>query len=99
MKHRTIGALIGACVGVSIYLVATQKPAPAPVVHQEANATPVAPPAPAMPVVLQQVVEVTDIDPLLDPPAKSVTGAPFDSDPVTPVSAPAAPERIPPAID
>ena len=99
MKHRTIGALIGACLGVSIYLVATQKPAPAPVVHQEAIAMPVTPPAQALPVVLPEVVEVTDIDALLDPPAKTVTGVPFDSDPVTPVSVPTAPERIPPAID
>jgi hypothetical protein len=99
MKHWTIGGLVGACVGVSIYLLATQKPAPAPVIHQEPAATPAAPQAPRAPVVLAQVVEVTDIDPLLDPPAKPVGGVPFDGEPTMPVSNPPVPERIPPARD
>jgi hypothetical protein len=99
MKHWTIGGLVGACVGVSIYLVATQKPATAPVAHQETAATPAQPQAPPAPVVLAQVVDVTDIDPLLDPPAKPVAGVPFDSDSTAPVSASPAPERIPPARD
>jgi hypothetical protein len=97
MKHWTIGSLVGACIGVSLYLVATQKPAPAPVIHQEAAATPTTPQS--LPIVLTQVVEVTDIDSLLDPPARPVTGLPFDSEPTTPVSASPAPERIPPARD
>ncbi len=100
MKNWTIGALAGACVGVSIYLVMTAKPVPAPVATPEPPVAPATPPAPPPPVVLARVIEVTDLDPLLDPPARPVTGVPFDAGPATvPVSASAAPARIPPAVD
>jgi hypothetical protein len=49
--------------------------------------------------VLTNVVELTDLDPLLDPPAKPVTGVPFDANPSEfPASVPSAPP-IPPAAE
>ena len=99
MKSWIIGGLVGACLGVGAYLALTKKSAP-PVEPPPAPAVAAAPAPPATPVVLVNVVEVADLDPLLDPPAKPVTGVPFDGEAVTiPVSAPAAPERIPPAVD
>jgi hypothetical protein len=100
MKSWIVGALVGACVGVVLYLVLSQKPAPS----QESRRDRPAPalPAPVAPVapVVTEVVEVTDIDHLLDPPAKPLSGVPFDGAPPTvPVSIPAGPERIPPAAD
>jgi hypothetical protein len=101
MKSWIVGALVGACVGVVLYLVLSQKAAPS----QESRYEPPAPPppapaAPVAPVVLADVVEVTDIDHLLDPPAKPLSGVPFDGAPTTePVSIPAGPKRIPPAAD
>ena len=101
MKTWIVGALVGACVGVVLYLVLFQKAAPSQESRHEPPAPPPpAPAAPVAPVVLADVVEVTDIDHLLDPPAKPVTGVPFDGPPTTvPVSIPAEPERIPPAAD
>jgi hypothetical protein len=49
--------------------------------------------------VLPEVIELADLDPPLDPPAKAVVGAPFDAAPGVPASAASAPERIPPAVD
>ncbi len=99
MKGWMIGGLTGACIGVSIYLAMAKKDAPAPAKRPEVPAVAIQA-APSAPVVLPGVVEVTDLDPLLDPPAKSATGAPFDADPATvPVSIPAAPAPIPPAVD
>ena len=64
---------------------------------------PAAVPAPAEPVVLAQVVEVTDLDPLLDPaPAAPAVGVPFDAaEPLEPVSAAPGltPAPIPPSAD
>jgi hypothetical protein len=98
MKRWLIGALVGACVGVAAYLAVAKKNSPAPAGSSEAPTRAVAPPA--APVVLGRVVEVADLDPLLDPPAKPAAGVPFDTDPATtPVSTPAAPDRIPPAVD
>lgn len=99
MKSWIVGALVGACVGVVLYLLFSQKSVPS----QESRHKPPSPPpaAPAAPpVVLADVVEVTEIDHLLDPPAKPVSsGEPFDgTTPVLP-SIPAGPERIPPAVD
>lgn len=98
MKRWMIGAVLGACVGVGLYLVFTKKAAPAPEPLTAPKAAAAAP-TPA-PVVLTRVVEVADLDPLLDPPARPVTGTPFEADAGTvPVSAPRAPERIPAAKD
>jgi hypothetical protein len=58
------------------------------------------PPAPPTPVVLADVVEVANLEPLLDPRAKDTEGAPFDADPTTvPISTPNVPDHIPPATD
>lgn len=99
MKRWMLGGFIGAFVGVSIYLYMTKKPATQPVPAQTAPAA-TKPVTTVEPVVLAQVVDVLDLDPLLDPPAKVTMGVPFDADPVTvPVSVPAAQDRIPPAVD
>lgn len=99
MKRWIVGALAGACIGVAVYLVLTNNnpPQSAP---PEPPAVSAAPAPPTAPVVLDQVIEVTDLDPLLDPPEKTVAGMPFEPDSKTlPVSTPAGPDRIPPAID
>ena len=71
--------------GVVIYLLlASKKPAPATGSAAGTNSTAVRRlAAPAAPVVLAEVVEVTDIDPLLDPPPQPETGVPFDAEPTT----------------
>ena len=95
-----IGGLTGACIGVSIYLAMVKKDVSAPAKQPEAPAVTAATAWPPAPVVLPNVIEVTDLDSLLDPPAKPVTGVPFDADAASvPVSVPAAPDRIPPAVD
>jgi hypothetical protein len=69
MRKWLSGAAIIAVTAVGAYLVfaslAQKAPAPAP--HADAPAAAPAP-APAQPVVLAEVVDVTDISPLLDPP-------------------------------
>ena len=101
MKTWIVGALVGAGVGVLLYLVLSQNSAPSQESRQETPPLPPpAPVAPAAPVMLADVVEVTEIDHLLDPPARSENGVPFDGAPATvPVSIPAEPDRIPPAAD
>ena len=72
MKTWIIGAVIGALAGASLYLTLAQRSSPPPAVPVESAATQTAasaPPAPPAPLVLPRVVDVTDIDPLLDPPA------------------------------
>jgi hypothetical protein len=99
MKRWTIGGLVAACAGLGLYLMTAKQ-------HLPAEAPPEPPPArvavtpPAAPVVLSEVVEVADLDPLLDPQVKPAGGAAFDPEPE--VAAPAfnfAPARIPPAVD
>jgi len=99
MKRWLIGALVGACLGVAAYLAVVKKHTPVPGTAARAGVH--APGSPsAAPVVLGRVVEVADLDPLLDPPAKPAAGVPFDADPAAvPASAPTAPDRIPPAVD
>jgi hypothetical protein len=100
MKRWILGWLVGACVGVGVYLLVTRKPVPVPTNPPATPPVAAAPATPATPVVLAEVVEVVDLDPLLDPPAKPIAGVPFDADSATvPVSTPVAPERIPPAVD
>lgn len=81
MKMWVIGGAVVATVGVGAF-VATTKPEPASsvVVQPEpvVTAAPAAIPALPVPQVLTEVVDVTDIDPLLDPP-------------VIPVAEPSAP--------
>ena len=90
MKTWLAGALVGACVGVVIYLLLSSKSAPpAETRHTPLPQPATAPASPAAPVVLTEVVEVTDIDHLLDPPARPDTGVPFDevTENVRPISA------------
>lgn len=72
MKTWMLGAVIGALAGASLYLTLTHRSSPPPAVPVERaapQAVTTAPPKPPAPLVLPQVVDVTDIDPLLDPPA------------------------------
>jgi hypothetical protein len=92
-KWLAIG-VAGSVVGyVAVYFALDGKPAPEP--RPEPPAA-----VPAEPVVLTQVVDVTDLDPLLDPPPRPSAGVPFEpAEPpgsITPVGAPAP---IPPAGD
>jgi len=104
MNRWLMGGLVGVCVGAGAYLMVSQQETPQPLGNVLEPPTIVAPPAspPPAPIVLSQVIETTDLDPLLDPPAKPLTGVPFDVDATaTPVSTPTvpAPDRIPPAAD
>jgi hypothetical protein len=69
-----------------VYFVFFSKPAPPPEADQSTTAT-----ESAEPIVLAQVVDVTDLDPLLDPPPAPPAGVPFDAveplEAVTPVTA------------
>ncbi|MFM8273494.1 MAG: hypothetical protein ACKODX_14365 [Gemmata sp.] len=58
-----------------------------------------APAAPAEPVVLAAVVEVTDTEPLLDPPPGHPVGVPFDPPVPAELAAPAPAAPIPRAAD
>jgi hypothetical protein len=100
MRYTAAGWVGAACVGLGSYLIlrlsTPDAPAPAPAGPPPAAAVD---PAPVPAAVLAHVVELTDLDPLLDPPAKPDTGAPFDADPaVVPASGP-APAVIPPAAE
>jgi len=104
MNRWLMGGLVGVCAGFGAYLMVSQTETPQPLGNVLEPPTVVAPPpSPPAPIVLSQVIETTDLDPLLDPPAKPLTGAPFDTETVsTPLSVPAAPpvpDRIPPAVE
>lgn len=101
MKNWVIGGLVAACAGLGMYLV-TKTDAPAPVSAPKPEAPQVAAVEPTIPraAVLAEVVEVANLDPLLDPPAKLPTGVPFDAEPATvPVTTAPVPTLIPPAVD
>jgi hypothetical protein len=85
----------GAVVGyVAVYFALDGTPAPDPE-PQQPTAT-----APAEPVVLADVVEVTNLDPLLEPRAAESPGVPFDpTDPPELIAPGAAPAPIPSATD
>jgi len=80
----------------AVYFVFFSDPAPQPEpVERPAART-------AEPVVLAHVVDVTDLDPLLDPPPTQPGGPPFDpTEPLDPGTTPtgAVPALIPPAAD
>jgi hypothetical protein len=104
MKRWFIGCLVGMVAGIGAYLLVSQKQLP-PVEKDLGPPTAGAPTEPTVPspVVLAQVIEMADIDPLLDPPAKLPTGAPFDeeaaSTPATAPTKPTVPDHIPPAVE
>jgi hypothetical protein len=98
-------AIIGAGAGVgyaAVYFALGTRPAPQPAAEQPAAAA-----RPAEPVVLSEVVEVTDTDPLLDPLLDPLpgqpAGLPFDptapTAPTAPTKVNATPPRIPRAAD
>jgi hypothetical protein len=104
MKWWLIGGTGLAVLGAWVYLHQSPRPAgpaPAPAVVVQAEATPAVPAPP-----LDRVVDVTDLDPLLDPPAIPQADAP--AGPVLirvgyeEPAAPAAPQNvrpIPKALD
>jgi hypothetical protein len=104
MNRWVIGSLVGIVGGVGAYLLATQRESTS--VENALGPPAIAAPktvAKPEPVVLPRVIETADIDPLLDPSAKPVTGVPFDED-TTPVpgigpTQTTIPDRIPPAED
>ena len=86
----------GVVVGyVAVYFALDVKPAPEPETEP-----PVAAIAPAEPIVLADVVEVTNLDPLLEPRSAEPPGVPFDSAEPSELRAPVgAPVPIPSAAD
>jgi hypothetical protein len=100
MKWWMIGGVATACVSLSVYLLMTKPDTPQ---MPETDDLPIATTTlipPRIPVVLAEVVDVTDLDPLLDPPTRPVAGTPFDPDPpAAPVTTPGVPDRIPLAVD
>jgi hypothetical protein len=102
MKRWIVGGLAATCAGIGVGLWLARGETGKPANDSAPPPVAVAPPAvqPA-PVVLADVVDVADLDPLLDPPAKDATGMPFDADPpaTVPVSTPVVPALIPPAVD
>jgi hypothetical protein len=94
-KWLAIGGA-GIVVGyVAVYFALAGKPVPEPQPEPPAAAA-----APAEPTVLAQVVDVTDLDPLLDPPSKEPAGVPFEQTEPFESGAPmGTPAPIPPAGD
>ena len=105
MKRWLSGALVGIFAGFGAYLLVSKKEIALPAVETSKPTTNTAQ-APAMfsePAILARVIETTDLEPLLDPPAKEVTGVPFEPEtgatPIFQPSSPAAQDRIPPAVE
>lgn len=98
MRLWMIGGVAAAWAGLGVYVLLANKNAPAPAAPEVAAT--VAPPAdPPPPVVLADVIELTDLDPLLDPPDRPAAGVPFDETPAVPADAAPDPAFIPPAAD
>jgi hypothetical protein len=99
MKTWLIAGAVVGLAGVGVYLTTAHRPRPTEAVPP-VSAPLAAEPTPPAPVVLAQVVDVTDIDALLDPPAipasdppaagPMVTAVGFDDPPAPPVPPPAA---------
>jgi hypothetical protein len=91
MAISAASALLGYA---AVYFVFFSKPALQPEPVEQ-----IAEPA-AEPVVLAHVVDVTDLDPLLDPPPAPPRGLPFDpTEPLDPPAPARAAAPIPPAAD
>ena len=69
MKLWLIGGTIVGLIGFSFYLAATKRSSPAPFPADTPVVVAEQPQTPVAPIVLQQVRDVSDLDPLLDPPA------------------------------
>ncbi len=107
MKRYIIGAMVWGIVGVVAYFAMPKPKTPAPTSPHQSETPVVAKTTktpPISPVVLANVVDVADIDPLLDPPVRPAGGVPFDTEPlIIPISSSNVPNRIPladePAIE
>jgi len=101
MNRETVSGLSVVCLAVAIYLCVAKPGEPPPMGTPEVPAAVVVlETTPPPPVALAAVVDVTDLDPLLDPPSKLALGAPFDDEmPTFPANTQSAPERIPPATE
>ena len=98
MKLWLIGGILVGLLGVSLYLAAVKRSAPTPtpdvmiVLVDE-------PKPPSVPLTVQQVVDVTDIEPLLDLPGiPPSVAAPFGAV-ITRVGYEELPPTIPPSVD
>jgi hypothetical protein len=95
-KTMAISVLSGLLGYAALYFLFLAKPAPVP----EQEQPPVAATEPAEPVMLAQVIDVTDLDPLLNPTPAPEVGVPFDTiDAPGAVITVAAPAPIPLAAD
>lgn len=113
MKTWMLGGVIGALAGASLYLTLAQRSSPPPAVpvgSAAPQAVTTAPPKLPVPLVLPQVVDVTDIDPLLDPPTipaaepaapagPTITRVGYEEAAPMPVVPAADVKPIPPAVD
>ena len=101
MKRFMTGAAVWTFVGIVAYVSLTKEPAsPArPVISSVPTAVVLSENPPRPPALLADVVQLTDLEPLLDPPVRPVSGTPFDPEAVFPAVVAPPPERIPPAID
>jgi hypothetical protein len=100
MKRFLVGGLVWASVGCVTYFMWPASKKDAPVACDATPVAVVAPPVASPPVVLSDVVEIADLDPLLDPRVMPAGGIPFDAEPTpTPAPSPAVPLRIPLAND
>jgi hypothetical protein len=102
MWMRVLGGVIVVLAGVSAYLTLTKRSSPVPEVPTPPAAVVVeaqASPAPPAPLVLPNVVDVTDIDPLLDPPAIPTAESPAPLGPMLTAVGYEEPKPLPPAKD
>jgi hypothetical protein len=105
MNRWLMGGIVAVLASLTGFLIASRHQTPQlneSAIEPSTVAAPISP-KPPEPVILAQVVETADIDPLLDPPAKAITGVPFDADVTlkqgTSPTESAIPERIPPAVE
>ncbi len=105
MNRWLLGVVVGMFACAAGFLAVIRHLTPPPVERVLEETDDVAPTSPQIPepVILTQVVDTADIDSLLDPTEKPITGEPFDADGIpTPVSIPTTPfppARIPLADD
>lgn len=104
MNRWLIASLMGVFTALGAYLFVSlrQMPPESEMVLEPPAEISTTPPRLPAPVILAQVVETTDIDPLLDPPSRPIAGLPFDDEPIPATGtepARPAPDSIPLAKD
>jgi len=102
MKRFMTGAMVWAFVGTVAYFSFSSKDSPKTVQAPKPASAVVAattPGQPAPPALLSEVIEVTNLEPLLDPPVRPVGGVPFDMEAVVPATLIPAPALIPLSVD